>query len=366
MPCLSVSPLSVFLFLLCGVFSAGVGADGRELLYAFTVTNSEDDDLTGFRDAAGQVVIPPKFTAYLTPAKRFDAIIAVHEPGADGAFGRSYYLTRTGREVGKGEMHVFDNAFDCESEGFIRFRRRDTDKVGLFDRSGDIAIPADYDEMSRVTNGMVAALQDSRKIIHGEHYSRSGGKSMLLDTQNRVLVTPFVERLLYELDFTDLTISDTPDPAPERVNLQGVDGRYYAFAHLEKSFRRWLETALPENFDHAALSSVLFEHVVFSDRTEGSSSIMDKASFADRYLALIRDRLAVLRHPDADYFIVQNSISSFSDLPGSEKYRDNCGDLSTRHPVMALIINYPNEPLRQDHFYFLRTEQGYRLIEAAL
>jgi hypothetical protein len=356
------------LFLLCWFFVAAANAGGHEPLYPFLAPADgiDDDDLFGFRDAAGQVVIPPKFSAYsLGHVRRFDAIVAVQEIGADGRIGRSYHLTRSGREVGEHDMHIFDNTFDCESEGFIRFRRHETGKVGLFNENGDIAIPADYDEMSKVTNGMVAAQQGSRKIFHGEHYSRVGGQGMLLDTQNRVLVTPFENKWLHTLDLTDLTIGMAPDPAPERVNFRGVDGRYYAFADLEKSFRLWLEAALPKDFDRDALTRILFDRVKFGDKR--GERLMEKHRFAARYTALVRDQLAAIRHPHADYFITQEDYFRFDDFPELERYVDNCGNPSAYHPLMALIIQRkPNRKPAQAHFYFLRTEQGYRLVEAHL
>ena len=46
--------------------------------------------------------------------------------------------------VGKDSVYIFDNTPDCENEGFIRFRDHKTDKAGMFNRNGNIVIPAEY------------------------------------------------------------------------------------------------------------------------------------------------------------------------------------------------------------------------------
>lgn len=103
----------------------------------------------------------------------------------------AYYLTKSGKIVGKDRIYLVDNGPDCESEGFIRFRDHQRDKAGLYDRRGETAIPAEYDDLTNVRNGLVAALKgaekrpwDGKEPSGCAHFSWQGGKEVLLDTKN--------------------------------------------------------------------------------------------------------------------------------------------------------------------------------------
>ncbi|WHT39712.1 hypothetical protein QNH98_03240 [Myroides sp. mNGS23_01] len=78
---------------------------------------------------------------------------------------KNYYLTKEGRSVGVDSLYIFDNGSDCESEGFIRFRDSKTDQAGMFNSKGDIAIPAVYNDLTRVRNGMIIGLKGAEKNI---------------------------------------------------------------------------------------------------------------------------------------------------------------------------------------------------------
>src|SRR3954464_8656370 len=90
-----------------------------------------DKDTThiGFKDKNGNIKIAPKFMG-LTFANKFDDIIVVSEEVNETW--KSYYLTKTGKIVGRDSLYIFDNSPDCENEGFIRFKDPKTDKMGLF------------------------------------------------------------------------------------------------------------------------------------------------------------------------------------------------------------------------------------------
>lgn len=89
----------------------------------------ERSELRGFKDSNGDVRIKPKFMGF-TVANEFEHIMAAMEEKA-GSY-ETYYLTRSGKKVGVDSLYIDDNSADCESEGFIRFRDKTTDKVGMF------------------------------------------------------------------------------------------------------------------------------------------------------------------------------------------------------------------------------------------
>ena len=122
----------------------------------------DEKELIGFKDNRGNIRIDPKFGS-LTTANYFDDIIAVSEE-VNGNF-QLYYLTKSGKIIGQDSLWIVDNTPDCECEGFIRFRDKKTDKVGLFNANGKITIPAEYDELTRVMNGMLCRFEREQKKI---------------------------------------------------------------------------------------------------------------------------------------------------------------------------------------------------------
>ena len=93
--------------------------------------------------------------------RKFDEIIAVNDE-TNGKW-ESYYLTKAGKKFGNDSLEFYDNSPVCESEGFITFRDRKTDKAGMFNRNGDIVIPAKYNFLSKVVNGMSTGLIGAEK-----------------------------------------------------------------------------------------------------------------------------------------------------------------------------------------------------------
>jgi len=116
------------IILTCIFLLIGCSINCRNGSYWISFWN-EDSELLGFKDHNGKIKIEPKFTGFTT-AKKFDRIIAVMEEN-NGCI-ETYYLTKSGKKVGKDQIYIFDNGPDCESDGFIRFRDKETDKVGMF------------------------------------------------------------------------------------------------------------------------------------------------------------------------------------------------------------------------------------------
>ncbi|MDD9933763.1 MAG: hypothetical protein OXT09_09175, partial [Myxococcales bacterium] len=149
---------------------------------------------------------------------------------------------------GRGEVYIFDNVPDCEREGFIRFRDSRTGKVGLYAADGTIAVPAEYDDLSRVQNGLFVALQGAtKKCLHAEghrdceHHNWEGGKTYLVNTNNQKLVEGFDDR---DLNFFSLTIEPEPSVHATRRVFRGIDGNYYSFVDYAKDLDAWLSASV--------------------------------------------------------------------------------------------------------------------------
>lgn len=362
---MKIIPLTYITFLI--VFS--VQAQNTETWTAFWDENSE---LMGFKNPNGQVEIEPKFMGF-TVARKFDDIIAVMEE-SQGNY-ETYYLTKSGKKVGLDSLHIYDNGADCESEGFIRFRDKTNDKVGMFDRNGNVIIPAVYNELSRVQNGHVWALKEAIKKYWDEHkedgcnhYTWENGKEMLINTKNEVVIENFEHEGSLNLFSLQIRTEQNSNPNPNRQSFKGKNGKFYSFTDFEKEFKNWINSELPDSFTLDKLINVSFDSITYWKEPNGWATEL-KTGFLKRNFELIKTRLQELKKPETDYFISTNGLNPFI-FQGKyfSKYYNNCGEaMKEKYPVMDLIINNKTQSdLLQDHFSFLRTDDGYKLISVTI
>lgn len=327
-----------------------------------------DKDTThmGFKDQSGNIKIEPKFMS-LTIAHKFDAIIAVAEDVNDTW--KSYYITKTGRIVGRDSMYVYDNGFDCENEGFIRFKDPKTDQMGLFNGEGKIVIPAEYSDLTKVRNGMIIALKGAEKVKDpgGDgHFSWAGGKEYLIDTNNKILIENFGYN--DELNFYSLQKSKEPGKDEIREYFPGVDGEYYSFVNFDKEFKSWLKTSLLSDLSKDNLLKHSFATITYW--TEPNGWIKEsKTKFISQNYKFIKLKLQELTCKNCDYFVSADGLNKFIFETGEfETYFNNCNEpRDWRYPVKNIVISPKNKSdSGQDHFEFLRTENGYKLISVSL
>ena len=326
----------------------------------WTAFYNKDSTLIGFKDKTSIVRIEPKFQ-YWTSAKKFDHIIAVTDENY-----KSYYSTKSGRIIGKDSLHIFDNTPDCESEGFIRFKDYKTDKVGMFNRNGDVVIPAEYNDLTRVINGMAVGLKNAQKETDGEHYRFIGGNFMLIDTTNIVLIDSF--KYDVNLNFYSLEVSNNLKTNENRQIIKTKNGVYFSFIHYEKEFKSWLNSALLENFTKENLINSSFNEICFWDKHNGWTK-ESKESYLTQNFELIKSRLGQLKDKNCNFEFFRESLNPLIyDTSEFEKYYDNCGEPKDwKYPIMNIVISHGNRKhLKQDHFEFLRTDNGFKLISLTI
>ncbi len=329
-----------------------------------------DSELIGFKDLDGNIKIAPKFTGF-TSANRFDNIMAVMEENNGDYI--SYYLTKSGKIVGRDSLHIFDNGSDCESEGFIRFRDKETDKVGMFNSEGEIVIPAKYNELTRVRNGVLVGLYGAKKKYWDNHnhsgcnhFSWTGGNEYLIDTNNNIIIEDFK----YEdnLNFFALKIEPKVNKDSIRKTFQGVDGIYYSFIDYRKEFQNWISSVFIETLTFEQFLEVGYSKITYWKEPNGWIN-ESKEDFLLRNFNLLKIRLNELSKENVDYSIFIDGLNPFI-YEGSEfdKYFNNCGEAyKSKYPLLNLVINYKiDNELIQDHFDFLRTEEGYKLISVTI
>lgn len=327
---------------------------------------NKDSTLLGYKNKDGIVKIKPKFGGR-TSARKFENIIAVTEKKNDKW--NSYYLTKQGKIVGKDSVLILDKHFDCESEGFIRFKNPKTDKVGLLNRNGDIAITAQYDEITRVMNGLIIALKGATKKYWGdsEYTSWIGGKHILIDTTNRLIVDSF--DCSKNIDFYTLLITEKLNTDTNRQNFKTVNGLYYSFVDLDISFNIWLKKLLLNNLTKEKLLEASYKEIKYFKEIYGWAEEL-KDSFFNRNYDLVKSKLLQLNMTGCDFNIYNDRLNPY--LYNSreyDKYFNNCREPKDWiYPMKSIQISYYKEDksLLPDRFDFLQTENGFKLISITI
>lgn len=328
----------------------------------------ESYELRGFKNAEGEVMIPPKFMGF-TVAHKFEDVIAVMEEN-NGEF-ISYHLAKSGKIFGRDSLYISDNSADCESEGFIRFEANE--KVGMFNSEGEIIIPAEYNALSRVMNGFVIALKGARKsywekVKHSgcNHYSWKGGKTVLLDTANNILIKDFEKEK--QLDFYSVNIRKEKHPDPARLNFHAEDGRYYSFVEVENAFRNWLFNDLLQNVTLEEMLKASTDSISFWDNENGWVH-QHKSAYLTSNFEVIERRLLQLKNPSTEYFISLGDLIIYNENSKNyDKYFNNCNQSKYwQYPLFTIVISAgEKENFTQDHISFLKTDAGYQLINVTL
>lgn len=341
------------------IISSSVFAQTNDAWLSFW---NNDTTKIGFRDKNGVIKIEPKFTGF-TIARKFENIIAVSEE--ENGKWKSYYLTKTGKIIGLDSLFVFDNGPDCENEGFIRFTDHKTDKMGIFNSEGKIVIPAEYSNLTKVKNGLFIGLKDASKVMDGEHFFWKGGKEFLIDINNKILIKNFPYN--DDLNFYSLEKSKEPSKNETRDNFLGADGQYYSFINFDKEFKFWLKNTLLKDLSKANLEKHSFDKITYWKEPEGGINSL-KTKFISQNYTYLKLKLEKLKNPKTDYFVSSDGLNQFIfETEEYDIYFNNCNESKEwLYPVKSIVINPKNKMERgQDHFQFLRTENGYKLISVS-
>ena len=348
-----------FLLISCPIFGQSITA--------WVSFWNKDSSLVGFKDENGKIKIKPKFSQFTT-AKYFENIIAVFEE-KNKVF-LSYYLTKKGSVIGKDSVYIFDNTPDCENEGFIRFRDNKTSKVGLFNKDGNIAAPAIYNDLSRVYNGMVMGWTGAKKvqdkISEINQFGWVGGRGVLIDTSNHILIDSFA--FTDDLNFYSLIISAKPNLDTTRINFRIKNKQYYSFINFRKEFEAWLKISILNHLSKETLLQNSFKEISFWKADSGWVN-ESKNKFLDDNFELIKPKLLQLNSLQCDYDIFRDD--GFSFMLDADIYKDFYNDCeeykSWMYPMMDVVISYKNKTgILQDHFEFVRTKDGYKLLNVTL
>ena len=357
----------IFYFFL---ISSSATAQYNETWFAFC---DEETHLMGFKDTNGFVKIEPRFMG-LTAALRFNNIIAVMEE-SDGAL-LSYYLLKNGKKIGIDSLYILDMSFDCESEGLIRFRDSKSDKVGYFDSLGTVVIPAVYSDASPFRNELAMVITGAKRICWEggefskdnpcEHWGWKGGQTMLIDKNNNVIIDKFYASA--ELDFYSLQINDTPSDTSLTEFFKGIDGKYYNFINVEKHFKNWLFDSLLTHLNKDILINNSFNKITYWQDSSGWIFEDNKDFINLNYESLISGLLEIKKDA-AEFFISVDGLNPFIYTSKEfDEYFDDCGKAKIwMYPVLQVVISHSiKNDFYQNHFEFLKTTCGYKLISVTI
>lgn len=350
-------------FLTLLILTAMVSARGQsEPLMAFY----GPDTLIGFKDVHGNVKIPPRFGIF-TSARQLEHIAAVTD--IKNQKSETFYLLRDGREVARDSVYMFDFTFDCESEGYIRFTGKDGN-VGLFDANGRAVVPADYNIISRVVNGVAAALKGAEKDYWDKHdhdgcnhFSWKDGSWYLINTRNEILIEKFNGNL--RLDYSTLRVSDTPSADPVRASFKGVNGKYYSFIDHEKQFRQYMDKLRK---DPEQITVDAFQKIFVTTKL-ATSEIASKSYLGKHMKDISASLKSIPENPETNMTFDLWLPVPDEALPRFSRYLDNCGEpMLYRYPIVWLWAKKERngEVISQDNFYFIKDNGSYRLLALSL
>lgn len=374
-------PLAILPFL-CAIFATP--ADTRPW-HAFTDSLTE---MVGFKDASGKVRVPARYSN-LTSAVVFRNVVAVaQEEPATGKL-RMHYLRRDGSTFGHDSVPFLPDLYlPCEEEGRILFHggkshqagsSDSTDRLGYFDSTGKVAIPARFVVANRFQGGYAVVMEEGvRKCGDGSPWTKSrgcehwywAGERELIDRDGKVMARPFDLDDGRSPDWTRAKVVES-EPDTGKIRIPLLDGRILSIPDIERDFSAWFTKALPA-WKGPAVGKALFFRSVYS--SEDSQWILPSPPNIpetvwsklgpDQLLASNRKRFTSLldsfrQHlPDLRYMAQEDP--QFGATVGMI---DDCGQADRLHHPTVRVTWDPGDNVSRREILFVRTSEGYRIIE---
>ena len=386
------------IFILCLFLTQISFGQTKDIWVRFYDTTTE---LSGYKDSKGSIKIPAKYDNF-TRADTFYNIIAVTEK-IDSSY-KSYYLLKDGSKVGQDSVFMFDFTYDCESEGKILFKDNKKDRVGFFDKNGLAIIPAIYNAASPFRNGLAIALKNAKRSCWGEsedtlnceHLSWSGGETVLINDKNEILVDS-LKGYLSNINWYSLKINDPNIDTSIWVSLRGRSEKVYSFVNYEKEFTKWFYSKFLFALNSSSkdkLKELLFSEVTFWTNKNGWTSLNNS-----KFLNAFPTSLTKKRFKENNFKRVSISDEDLNSLIFEDKlykgFYDACGSHNKeKYPVFDVMLTYYKKRTKelnippppgsksekwelsdfdkkyeidyQEHFEFIRTEEGYKLLSVSL
>jgi hypothetical protein len=331
-------------------------------------------DLTGYKNGLGQVKLSPRFGG-LTKAVVFRNIIAV----TDQRTNTSYYLLKNGNIRAKDSLYVWDMTFDCEQEGKIRFRDPKTDKVGFLGIDGKISIGALYSDAQPFHNGLALVLYNGKRICgDGSAFSKQtpcehwtwDGVTALIDQKGNIVADSLDIDNIRNVNWNSMHISNEPANTALRISLKAKNGRYLSFINYEKEFTQWFNNEYLNNIlpaSEASLFNTVCVEGLFNNQIR---KMYPSKTFYKAFGQALQLKLQRIKTIKTKLQIIPDALNTMIYTQKQFKtYYTDCGDANVaEYPLFNVVVSYAQSSKQtdyQEHFSFLRTSNGYKLIEVA-
>jgi hypothetical protein len=137
---------------------------------------------------------------------------------------------------------------------------------------------------------------------------------------------------------------------------------------VKKDFENWILNRLVNNLSKEILEENTYKEVTFWRESDGWIS-KRREDFLNLNYQVLASKLLEIGKIDADYSIYIDGLNPFIYTKDQyEKYFDDCGKPKIwRYPVVSLITNHKsNNEYYQNHFNFLKTDEGYKLLSLTI
>ena len=331
-------------------------------------------DLIGFKDSNGKIMVPARFGG-ITRASVFQNIIAV----TDANTNTSYYLLKNGKQVAKDSLYVWDMTYDCEQESNIRFHDQVTDRVGFLSKNGKINIPAIYNDARPFYNGLALVIHDGKRIcadgtpykVGCEHWSWNG-ITALINTAGTLVADSIDITNTDNMNWYSCKMTDAPADTTLYTSIKANNGKYYTFINYQKEFNSWFYQNFMKNLKGSSLSAYCFNEVIVEGLWKQTlRKRYGKSEFLKQYTAIIQQKMSAIKLRKVETNILSEDLNALIYNTKSFKvYYTDCDEPNpAKFPSFDVITDHYDNKKQlsyQEHFSFLRTAQGYKLIAIAL
>jgi len=284
------------------------------------------------------------------------------------------------QEPVKDSVYISDMTYDCEQEGTLRFRDPVTDKVGFFDKNRKVIIPAAYNDARPFYNGLALVIHDGKRICEDgsayvagscEHWSWDGITG-LINTKG-IIVADSIDMMATEnLNWFSLNITDEPGDTSLYSSIKATNKSYYTFINYQKEFDSWYHQQFLPQSQAGNMTFYCFDELqvegLWKQKLRKKYS---KGNFLKQYGTIMQKRMGAVIAGQIEAFIVTESLNSI--IYNNKKFKTfytACDEPNTaQFPSFEVITNHYNikhELNYQEHFSFLRTDTGYKLIAVAM
>ncbi|MFD1257962.1 WG repeat-containing protein [Mucilaginibacter terrae] len=276
-------------------------------------------------------------------------------------------------------LYVWDMTYDCEQEDAIRFRDPVTDKVGFLGKNGNLAIRANYNDARPFYNGLALVVHDGKRVCADgtpykagcEHWSWDG-KTALINRQGEIVADNINLMVTDHLNWYSCKIADSPADTTLHTSFKTKNNKYYTFINYQKEFKKWFYQQFITGLQAGKLSSYCFDELIVEGLWKQTiRKPYNKVAFTKQYSAVLQKKMGAVNQRKVEVFTVSEALNPYIyDSKNFKVFYTDCGDANeakfpsfdviTSHYTTSHQLNY------QEHFSFLKTANGYKLIGVAL